>query len=80
MAASDRFYYKTSATGTVFGSVGAAQVADALEKLGHVVDRKFIEVKNPVKEIGVYTATIRFHKEVAQEVEFEVVREEETAE
>ena len=71
---------KTSATGTVFGSVGAAQVADALEKLGHVVDRKFIEVKNPVKEIGVYTATIRFHKEVAQEVEFEVVREEETAE
>lgn len=71
---------KTSATGTVFGSVGAAQVADALEKLGHVVDRKFLEVKNPVKEIGVYTATIRFHKEVAQEVEFEVVREEETAE
>ncbi len=55
-------------------------MADALEKLGHVVDRKFIEVKNPVKEIGVYTATIRFHKEVAQEVEFEVVREEETAE
>jgi ribosomal protein L9 len=29
-----------------------------------------------VKEVGVYTATIKFHKEVAVEVEFEVVSEE----
>lgn len=70
---------KTSANGTVFGSVGAAQIADAFEKLGHMVDRKIISVKNPVKEVGVYTATVKFHKEVISEVEFEVIAEVEEA-
>lgn len=69
---------KTSATGTVFGSVNAVQVAAALQALGHEIDRKIIVVKQPVKEVGVYTATIRFHKEVAVEVEFEVISEEES--
>lgn len=66
---------KTSATGTVFGSVNSIQIADALEKLGHKVDRKIIFLKEPVKEVGVYTATIKFHKEVVSEIEFEVVSE-----
>lgn len=66
---------KTSSTGTVFGSVNAIQIAEALEKLGHNVDRKIIYIKEPVKEIGVYTATIKFHKEVAKDIEFEVVAE-----
>lgn len=70
---------KTSANGTVFGSVGAAQIADAFEKLGHMIDRKIISVKNPVKEVGVYTATLKFHKEVVSEVEFEVISEVEEA-
>ena len=34
---------KTSSTGTVFGSVNAIQIAEALEKLGHNVDRKIID-------------------------------------
>ena len=67
---------KTSATGTVFCSVGAAQISEAFEKLGHNIDRKIVFVKGTVKEVGVYTATIKFHKEVAVEVEFEVVSEE----
>ncbi len=66
---------KTSSTGTVFGSVNAIQIAEALEKLGHNVDRKIIFLKEPVKEVGVYTATLKFHKEVVAEVEFEVVAE-----
>ena len=66
---------KTSSTGTVVGSVNAIQIAEALEKLGHNVDRKIIYIKEPVKEVGVYTATIKFHKEVVAEIEFEVVAE-----
>ncbi|MDE6335860.1 MAG: 50S ribosomal protein L9 [Muribaculaceae bacterium] len=66
---------KTSSTGTVFGSVNAIQIAEALEKLGHNVDRKIIYIKEPVKEVGVYTATIKFHKEVSKDIEFEVVAE-----
>lgn len=66
---------KTSATGTVFGSVNAIQIAEALEKLGHNVDRKIIYLKDPVKEVGVYTATVKFLKDVVAEIEFEVVSE-----
>ena len=67
---------RTSATGTVFGSVGAAQISEAFEKLGHNIDRKIVFVKGAVKEVGTYTATVKFHKEVAVEVEFDVISEE----
>ncbi len=66
---------KTSATGTIFGSVNSIQIADALEKLGHNIDRKLISVKESIKEVGKYTATIKLHKEVSVEIPFEVVAE-----
>ena len=64
-----------AAAAALFGSVNALQIAEALEKLGHNVDRKIIEVKETIKEVGEYTATIKFHKEVAVEIPFEVVAE-----
>ncbi|MCM1520374.1 MAG: 50S ribosomal protein L9 [Lachnoclostridium sp.] len=66
---------KTSSTGTIFGSVNSIQIAEALEKLGHNVDRKLISIKQPVKEVGNYVATIKFHRDVTAEVPFEVVAE-----
>lgn len=65
---------KTSSTGTIFGSVNSLQIAEALEKLGHNVDRKLI-VLEPVKEVGDYTATINLHKEVVVTIPFTVVAE-----
>ena len=65
---------KTSATGTIFGSVNSIQIAEALEKLSFNIDRKIIEIE-PVKEVGEYTATVKLHKEVTAEVPFEVVAE-----
>ena len=66
---------KTSSTGTIFGSVNNIQIAEALEKLGHNVDRKLIYIKDSIKEVGSYKATIKFHKEVSVEIPFEVVSE-----
>lgn len=66
---------KTSSTGTIFGSVNAIQIAEALEKLGHNIDRKLIVLKENVKEVGKYNATIKLHKEVSVEIPFEVVAE-----
>lgn len=66
---------KTSSTGTIFGSVNSIQIAEALEKLGHNVDRKVIYIKEAVKEVGNYTATLKLHKEVSVEIPFEVVAE-----
>ena len=65
---------KTSATGTIFGSVNSIQIAEALEKLGHNIDRKLISVE-PVKEVGKYNATIRLHKDVTVTIPFEVASE-----
>lgn len=66
---------KASANGTIFGSVNNIQIADALEALGHKIDRKTIEIKESVKELGKYTAKLNLHKEVTVEIPFEVVAE-----
>ncbi len=66
---------KTSTTGKIFGAVGPIQIAEAFEKAGYTVDRKVIVLKDAVKEVGSYTATLKLHKEVTVEVAFEVVAE-----
>ena len=66
---------KTSTTGKIFGAVGPIQIADAFEKAGFTVDRKVIVLKDAIKEIGSYKATLKLHKEVSLEVAFEVIGE-----
>ncbi|GAB7089607.1 50S ribosomal protein L9 [Marinifilum fragile] len=66
---------KTSTTGKIFGSVNNIQIAEALVEKGFEIDRKVISIKDAVKEIGKYTASIKLHKEVKVEIEFEVVSE-----
>ena len=66
---------KTSSTGTIFGSVTNIQIAEELAKKGFDVDRKLIIIKDQVKEVGSYTATVKLHKEVSIEIPFEVVSE-----
>ena len=67
---------KVSSTGTIFGSVNNIQIAEKLAEKGFEVDRKVIVVKDTVKEVGNYVATVRVHKEVSVEIPFEVVAEE----
>ena len=66
---------KVAETGTIYGAVNAASVAEALQKLGHEVDRKLISLNASIKEVGNYTATIRFHTDVTAQVPVEVVAE-----
>ena len=66
---------KTSSTGTIFGSVNSIQIAEALEKAGFAIDRKVIDLKQAVKEVGNYVAVLKLHKEVSVEIPFEVVAE-----
>lgn len=66
---------KVSNKGTIYGSITNIQIAEALEKLGHNIDRKIIVVKNQVKELGKYEAVVKLHKEVSAVIPFEVVAE-----
>lgn len=56
----------------LFGSITSNHLADELEKLGHVVDRKFIKLSN-IKTVGVYDAEVRLHREVKASLTVEVV-------
>lgn len=67
---------KVGESGKIFGSVTSVQLADAIKKLGYDVDRKNITLSEEgVKNVGTYTADVRFHKEVTGKVTFEVVQE-----
>ena len=65
---------KVSATGAIYGSVGAIQIAEELAKLGFEIDRKIIVVA-AAKEVGSYKATVKLHKEVSVDIAYEVVAE-----
>jgi large subunit ribosomal protein L9 len=67
---------KTSSTGKIFGSVNTIQLAEALKEKGYEIDRKNISIpEDQIKEVGKYTATVKLHKEVSVDIEFEIVAE-----
>lgn len=66
---------KASSTGKIFGSVNTIQIAEALTKGGFDVERKNISIKEDVKELGSYSATVKLHREVKVDISIEVVAE-----
>ncbi|MBI4946636.1 MAG: 50S ribosomal protein L9 [Bacteroidetes bacterium] len=68
---------KAGEKGKIFGSVTSIQLAEAIKKSGHDIDRKSISLDNEenIKSLGTYTATVKLHKEVTVKVNFEVVAE-----
>jgi large subunit ribosomal protein L9 len=68
---------KAGATGKIYGSVNAIQIAEAIkEQFNYDIDRKKIHLDGEsIKELGSYKATIRLHKEVQASINFEVVSE-----
>jgi len=64
---------KASAEGKLFGSVHAAEVAEAVqEQTGIEIDRKEIEIDG-VKTVGSHTATASLHRDVSFPITIEVV-------
>ncbi len=59
---------------TLFGSITASDVADALAKAGHVVDRRAIELEDHIKQLGRYEVPVRFFGGVTATVKVWVVR------
>lgn len=58
----------------LFGSVTNADIAEALEKAGQPIERKFI-TSGIVKRTGKYTANVRLHRDVIVELPYEIVAE-----
>jgi len=58
----------------LFGSITNIDIAEALQKAGQTIDRKFI-TSGIVKRTGKYTATVRLHRDVIVELPYEIVAE-----
>ncbi len=59
----------------LFGSVTSQMIADSLQEKGITVDKRIIELEEPIKVLGIYTVAIKLHHEVAGKVKVWVVRE-----
>jgi large subunit ribosomal protein L9 len=59
----------------LFGSVTAKDIAEALEKQNFHIDRRKIQLHDPIKQLGEHKVTLRLHREVPLEVTVQVVRE-----
>ena len=59
----------------LFGSVTASDVAVGLEKLGYTIDRRKVQLEEPIKTLGDFKVTVKLHKDVSVEIPVHVVRE-----
>lgn len=66
---------KAGEEGKLFGSVTAQDIADALAAQGHQVDRRKLELEQPIKTLGYHTVPLRLHPDVQAEVRVQVVAE-----
>ena len=69
-----RVTVNAGASGRLFGAVTPGDVADAVRSVvGTDVDRRKIEIAQPIKSVGEYEVSVRLHPEVAATVALEVV-------
>jgi large subunit ribosomal protein L9 len=60
--------------GRLFGSISTADIAEAVKSAGGpALDRRKIEMQNPIKTVGSHQVAVRLHPDVSAKLEIEVV-------
>ncbi len=59
----------------IFGSVTTQMIADSLKEKGHEIDKRKIEIDEPIKSLGIYSVSVKLHPNVSAKVKVWVVRE-----
>lgn len=62
------FSAKTGDGDRLFGSITSADIADRLREQGHTLDKRIIELSEPIKMIGEHRVAIRLHPDVRPEI------------
>ena len=60
----------------LFGSVTSKDVADALAQQNYTIDRRKVQLDEPIKQLGEFKVPVRLHRDVTAEVTVMVVKEE----
>jgi large subunit ribosomal protein L9 len=66
---------KAGEEGKLFGSITTQDIADALARQGHTIDKRRIELEHPIKTTGEHAVVVRLHPEVQAELRVSVVAE-----
>jgi large subunit ribosomal protein L9 len=67
---------RAGASGRLFGSVGTGDIASAVRAAGGPeLDKRRIEIPNPIKTIGAHQVRVRLHPDVTATVDIEIVGE-----
>jgi large subunit ribosomal protein L9 len=69
------FERKAGEGGTLFGSITSMDIAEALQAKGYEIDRRRIALRQPIKETGEYTVSVKLHREVTLQVPVTVTAE-----
>lgn len=69
------FHARAGQEGKLFGSITSADIAEKLAEQGVTVDRRQIELDEPIKALGVTSVPIRVHPQVRPEVKVWVIQE-----
>ena len=69
------FAARVGEEGKLFGSVTAADIAQQLEAQGHHVEKRQIELHEPIRALGVYRVPIRLHADVHPEIKVWVIKQ-----
>jgi large subunit ribosomal protein L9 len=59
----------------IFGSVSAQEIADFLKKEGFEIEKRHVDLEEPIKQLGVYTVTINLYRTVSAKLKVWVVKE-----
>jgi large subunit ribosomal protein L9 len=74
-AVSLSFHRKAGEKDHLFGSVTSSDIADALEQKGFTIDRRKIQLNEPLKSVGDFEVPIRLHRDVVSKVKVSVQKE-----
>jgi large subunit ribosomal protein L9 len=69
------FTRKSGEAGHLFGSVTSSDIASGLEAKGFEVDRRKIQLDEPLKSLGEFSVAIKLHREVTAHVKVQVLDE-----
>jgi len=59
----------------LFGAVTSQMIADALKEKGFDIDKRIIDLEEPIKALGIYTVGVKLHQSAIGKVKVWVVRE-----
>jgi large subunit ribosomal protein L9 len=71
-----RIAQKAGENDQLFGSVTSKDIAEALAAQNYNIDRRRIQLEEPIRQLGEYKVTVRLHKDVPVEITVVVAKEE----